>query len=323
MEQIAPVSGWSLDYIVELDHHRPGTAGAFLRASAERRQVVAALLSTTPLPGCAAAMADLAYFVSSATHRELLGEAFKAVPVGFRGALARSGPQPHPRTFYRLLHKLLSAPEHAAVAGVIKHTDQLDPQRLLIAERLPGDICTPSLVALMPHPRHASDVGKLMSLLSENGVDRRALAEAVRRVTTRDQLSQLWDRWAEKLKFPPHPILASEEHVPITTGEELRRVALRYRNCVRHYITQIMQRESAFSEYRYAGRSAVIHLRLRQRGWTLEGIFGHRNERVSTPMLAAAEQFFGERGVWTGRRPGDDGEWAVLGRLSERLMFDF
>ena len=33
--KIRPVEGWALNYVVELDLHSPGTAGAFLRASNE------------------------------------------------------------------------------------------------------------------------------------------------------------------------------------------------------------------------------------------------------------------------------------------------
>ncbi len=92
MQNIKPIGGWSLDYIVALDLHRPGTAGDFLRASDERRQVIAALLSTKPIPSDPLEAADLAAFTSKGGHREMLTAACETLPAGLRGALARSGP---------------------------------------------------------------------------------------------------------------------------------------------------------------------------------------------------------------------------------------
>ena len=71
-ETISPVAGWSLNVIVELDRFRPGTAGAFLRSSDERRQVVSALLSVRSEPGDSTEAHDLAKFITAGSHDELL-----------------------------------------------------------------------------------------------------------------------------------------------------------------------------------------------------------------------------------------------------------
>src|SRR5690242_8061336 len=99
MPSISPIAGWSLDYVVALDMHRPGTAGEFLRASPERRQVSAAFLSTRPVPCDPSEAREVASFIGRGGHREILTAAFGSVPDGLRGALARSGPQPQPRSF--------------------------------------------------------------------------------------------------------------------------------------------------------------------------------------------------------------------------------
>ena len=148
MHDISPISGWSLDYIVALDAHRPGTAGAFLRASAERRQVVAALISTKPVPADPSDAIELATLMIAGGHRELLSAAFGTVPTGMRGALARTGSQPQPRSFYRTLQHLLSEPSKVHVASAIQQLDTLDLMRLRIAQTLPEDICTATLIKL-------------------------------------------------------------------------------------------------------------------------------------------------------------------------------
>ena len=324
MQHTEPVSGWSLNYIAALDAHAPGAAGAFLRASAERRQVIAALFSSKPLPTSPRQAGAVADFVSRANHREILVAAFGTVPRGLRGALARSGSQPHPRPFYRFLHKVLSEPEHRAAAAVIRQLDCIGPQRVLIAQRLPADVCSPNLVKVIAYPRAARDVASLLNLFSSNGIDRSALAAAVRSVANSKQLSELWDRWSKKLTFPPHPVPMTQHHVPLTNGLELRRIALRYRNCVRHYVSKIMEEEVAFSQFRWHGEEAVIHLRRRERTWTLEGLFGKGNEPVSLSLRSAAQDYLQKSGVVisTDRRNAE-GEWSVLSRLSGRLMFDF
>ena len=324
MQHIDPVLGWSLNYIAALDVHSPGVAGTFLHAGAERRQVIAAFLSSKPLPVSPRQAVEVAEFVSGANHREILSAAFGTVPCGLRGALARAGSQPHPRRFYRVLHEVLSDPELRAAAAVIRQLDWIGPHRVLVAQRLPPDICSPNLVAVISYPRTARDVANLLSLFSSNGIDRTALVGALRSVTSAKQLPEFWDRWSHKLTFPPHPVPMTEHHVPIANGFELRRIALRYRNCVRHYLTKIMEKEAAFSEAHWAGEDAVIHLKRREAIWTLEGIFGKGNDEVSPALRCALEDHLQEAGVvisptWK----NSEGEWSVLSRLSGRLMYNF
>lgn len=49
MANIAPLSGWMLDRVIEIDATHPGFAGYVFRASAERRQVTAAFLAVMDL----------------------------------------------------------------------------------------------------------------------------------------------------------------------------------------------------------------------------------------------------------------------------------
>lgn len=324
MHNIKPISGWSLDYIVALDAHRAGTAGDFLRASVERRQVIAALLSTKPLPNDPGKAASLAAITSNGGHREMLRIAYGSAPTGIRGALARSGPQPHPRAFYRMLADLLRDSGNAPTARVIKQLDALDLLRLRIIQSLPADICTANLVRLIGNTQTASDVAKLIDLMTEGGIDRREISQALGRVTTDTQLSEFWDRWTQKLPLPEHPVPETANYQPIKCGAELRRMALRYRNCARRYLPQALEGRDAFAEYAEGGNRAVVHLEKREDGWALAGTFGQDNGRIEPALRIAAHSYLTANGVNTTTVPMErGGDWAVLRRLSGVHTFGF
>lgn len=323
MKAIFPVSGWCLARVVDLDRYAPGIAGSFLRASNERRQVIAALLAARPAPSSAEAAVELAKLASGARHSEMLEAAFTIVPSGLRGALARSGPQPHSRSYYRILYDLLSAGS-ASLAGVIQQLDSLDMCRLRTARSLPADICTVHLVKMISSARMATDVISLIDLLTRNGIERKGLAEALRRVTIDTQLPDFWDRWSQKLSFPPHPVNGTEDYVPITNGAELRRTALIYRNCARRYLAQVMEGQSAFAEFHLAGKRAVVHLGRSEGAWVLEGMFGKDNSMIPFDLRTAAASYLADRGIQTPQVASNvEGEWAALRRLSRSHMFGF
>lgn len=320
--KVEPLSGWCLNYITALDRDFPGVAGAFLRSSSERRQVCAALMAMKPVPTDRSQRASLADRLTKGSHREILLSAFKSVPHGMRGALARSGPQPHAPAFYRVLHELLSSPAHRKTAAVIRQLDALDLMRLRITIRLPDDIRTTPLVNIMESSRMAADVVRLVHLLSAHGLDREGLAEALRRVSTPDQFSRLWERWSEKLVFPRNPLAASEHYTPINTGEQLRRLALRYRNCARRYLAQVMVGEHAFGEFQWDREGGVVLLTLSNRAWILDSIFGKDNAIPGAELRRAVESYCREQGVATNlTRRNDAGEWAVLRRLSNPFRY--
>ena len=324
MQDISPVTGWSLDYIAALDLHSPGAAGTFLRASAERRQVVAALLSTKPCPTDKSEAENLAEIVSRANHKVILEAAFGTVPPGMRGALARSGDQPHPRPFYRHLFQTLSASERTSIVVVIGQLESIDLMRLRVAQRLADDICTARLVALIGSVGMASDVDKLVNLMTSSGIDRVELAQALRRVGTAEELSELWWRWSLKLSFPLHPVPASECYIPVSNGVELRQLALKYRNCARRYVAQALEGQSAFAEFSASGKRCVVHLCREGDGWVLEGAFAKDNGMVAPELRSAAIRYLVDHEIGTRPKPRDPvGEWGVLRRLSHTHMFDF
>lgn len=320
MQDIQPVTGWALNYIVALDVYAPGTAGEFLRASAERRQVIAALLSTKRLPHDRHDASKLAEFIGRADHRSILVEAFGSVPDGLRGALARSGSQPHRYGYYRPLFDVLS--RGGVVARTIRQLPAIDDDRLLIAKRLPEDICTVSLVQIVAGSKMASDISSLVSLLTSNGIDRLALAQALKRIDSPDQLAELWQRWSLKCEFPAQPVQRSEAYRPVSSGEELRDIALRYRNCALRYLHEALAGEVAFGEFLDRDIGVVVHLRLHHETWVVEGVFGKENGFVPATTKSAVTEFLAAQSAVTVTRDArGSNPWQVLHRLTRQHTF--
>lgn len=325
IDDINPGRGWALDLVVGLDVYFPGLAGSFLRSSNERRQVIAASLAVCP-PDMSqpAAVREGAEFLARADHRAILLQAFGTVPIGLRGALRRSGPQPHERAFYRRLHDLLSAPPHRQVVQAINQLRSIDVDKLRIALKLPHEVCSANVVDAISNPKEAREIATVIDLLIANGADAAALFEAIRRVANGRALTQVWKRWSRRTTFATHPIAASECYKPITSAAELRELALRYHNCAERYITTVLDGFDAFAEFHGTGRPMVVHLRREEGRWRLEGMFGRNNARPQPDQRTEALNYLRARGVESRPKPEyRRGPWQVLNRLLSPAMFDF
>lgn len=200
LKKVEPFTGWMLNLAVALDEHLPGFAAHYLRASNEKRQVIAAFCAKRELsrPN----IADAADFLMRGRHRTILHAGFGDVPVGFRGALARAGAQPHDPRFYRTLHRLLAKPPHPRIVSTITGIQRLDFQRIRILVILPEDLCSPEIVRAIHDIETAKSAIKVTGLLVEHGVDRSELTRAVRSAKDGEHLARLWKRWAVRCRLP-------------------------------------------------------------------------------------------------------------------------
>lgn len=321
---IAPLNGWALDSVAELDRHAPGFAGAYLRASDERRQVIAAYLAVAPISFDDGHRARLsADFLGGADHRAILRAAFGSVPVGLRGALARSGPQPFDRRYYERLFKLLSRPPHREIVRTINQLPMLDHDRLRIAQRLPAQVCCANVVLVITSVRQARDVAALIDLLIINGADADALCAAIRSVESARALAGVWQRWSRRMTFGDHPVPASANYLPILCANDLRRLALRFNNCAERYLVGCLDGFDAFAEFKSSGKPIVVHLRRKQKEWVIEGMFGAHNACPPSALRAEVVEYLSQHGV--GEKPPREtpsGQWEVLNRLAHPLRFD-
>lgn len=322
MEDIQPVSGWALNYVAALDRHHGGACGAFMRASAERRQVVSALLSTKRLPSDPQEASELAQFIGSADHRSILAAAFTNVPAGLRGALSRSSYQPHSRIYYKVLHNLLS--EDRRTAAVIGQMRKIDLPRLNTLRCLPLEVRSASLIEVIRNGGAAADVCALLELLKAQGLNPEALSQSLRRVSSPEQLAEFAKRWASKCRFPEPPLAGSENYFPIATASALKAMSLRFRNCsFDRYLADALEGRSAFGEFIEGEEGAVIHLRRYGREWACEGIFGKDNKPVAPELYLSASMYLAERNIGDSPTRSRSGPWKSLRRLTRHTVLDF
>ncbi len=315
MGSIEPLSGWLLDRVVLLDEAKPGFAGFMLRASAERRQVVAAFLAV--VDPAEEMVEEAAHFLIECRHQSILHLAFEHVPVGFRGALARCGAKAHERDFYLRLWALLTrAPQHIVTA--IRHVAKLNPERLAIITSLPADLSDHRISAKIKDKTQADDIVLAVDLLERRGLDRAAIVEALCQST---KLPDTIKRWSLRIAFPRGPIAASGHYRPVNNGVELAATAKRYRNCSRRYFTSLLEGDHAFGEFQQDDQKVLISFDRSQGYWLVDGVYGYRNGDVPTVLSEAAYAFAARHGVLT-RRTTDRGDkpMEALRRLSRHYM---
>lgn len=291
MKPIAPVQGWTLDIAVELDRHSTGFAGYFLRASGERRQVIAAYFAMRMLQvdvSESSSMTEHAQLLLKADHRRILAEAFGAVPAGLRQALARAGGQPHEHRFYPYLHDLLTYPPHQKIGSTLGQMGKIDLTRLRVLKRLPEDLASARLAVMFRDVDYVRSALSLIDLLANAGVNRGALTDALVKVESRAQLTSFWRRWALKTTFPRHPVPASAFYDPIQDGVALKASARRFQNCSERYLAAVLEGRAAFAEFEHEGERVVIHLQHFQGKWVVDDVYARQNRTVDTPIRSAA-----------------------------------
>lgn len=292
MNVIEPISGWMLSAICVMDVVQPGFAGFTLRASAERRHVIAAFLSMVAIKD--EGLNEIARFLVRCGHDEILRHACGNVPVGFRKALGRCGPQVHEREFYVRLKTLLTDGSTHVVKAV-RHSTQLCPDRLDVIVGLAPDLCVVGIVAQVKGKQQAADLGMSVELMTLRGLDR---DEIVKALICSKKISHTIRRWAFRMEFPRGPIPRSDHYTPICTGEELISAAKRLRNCSRRYFNALTSGEHAFGEFRHAGEAVMISYDRSQGYWVVAGVYGYNNRPLQADMARAAYAFAAQYGVF-------------------------
>lgn len=302
---VSAVSGWSLAAVSELDRYCPGFAGHFLRASDERRQVIAAYLAVTQHRkadmGNVACYTnregEVAAFLSSASHSDILKEAFDNVPDGLRGALSRAGAQPHKRGFYFLLTHLLRGHRRPDLARAIQCMRKVDLRNLEIACVLPRELLHPDMVGRIHDRTEARHIAMAVGLLRARVIDRQAFSTGLRSLRRRGDMQDFFAKWVLKCEFARSPIPATDIYRPIEDGPTLARVALEYRNCSRTYAADLLEGEVSLAEYVTEQGSAIIHLLKRDGVWLLDDVHARRNRDVDPRLRSDAVEYLRLRGI--------------------------
>ncbi len=316
---IAPLRGWLLEAVAELDSHFSGVAGHAIRASSERRQVIAALLSRTAPSDFSS---ELGEFLTLASHDCLLRRAFNRSIPGLRSALSRTEHVQPPR-FYGYLAGILVAPSRQSSAKIVLRLARISAKRLAILRVLPHDLRLTPLIDCIKDVQQARDIAAVVEKFSANGLSREAMARALRSVSTTTRLTDFMRRWSLKLSLPDHPIPASQQYRPIVSGKHLADTALRYRNCMRRYLTSALDRKSAFAEFVHDEEAAVVHLVYRGEHWWFDEVYGLGNGLLGSAARESLMRYLAHRGVTSREYRGPSGSpWIALRRLSNEYGYD-
>lgn len=317
MKQVAPLRGWLLNRAAEIDEQCPGFLGSLIRGSLERRQVTAAYLSLHAPRTRFQSDRALGEFLTTASHDVVLQAAFGSSPVGLRGALGRSGGRPHPRKFYRYLHALLLSSARPETRRMILTLEQVNPGYLRIARALPTDLRFASLVETLEDIDDARALAILVELLAGSGLERAELRRALRSVSSREGIHRFVVSWAFRTALPPHPVPGSDHYHPVAHASELRRLALKHRNCARSHLANVLEEKAAFALFRMRDKEAVVHLVNDDRGWHLDQVYGTANSRPESELAIQAMAHLARHGVVLRRsRQRPPSPWDPLRRLS-------
>jgi hypothetical protein len=297
MTTITPFTGWLLQQAVALDDEFPGLTVHLLRASSERRHVIAAYLSRQNCFRHFASPAEMSRFLLTAGHNDILAAAFGAVPVGLRSALSRAGPTPHGRRYYGYLHALHVSKARPEMSHLLKTIACTSPTNLRIARALPAALRKGRAVAAIRDEATARSLSRSIDLMESAGADRRAMVDALANVTTIEDIRAWARRWALKLNFPAHPVAKSPAYTPIESANDLKVMAVQYRNCARSYLTDVLDERAAFATISTGKESAVVHLIWERGHWWLDEVYGRRNAVPSRVLIALARSHLAGHGV--------------------------
>jgi len=321
-------SEWIINLAVLIDAHQPGfCAEALYRVSHERRQVIAAYLAAKP--PSERQMFEVGQFLRTANHRSILRAAYGDATVGMRGALRRVEGAVKDAHFYTLLNELLSNPAYPRVGRCIARLPSLDLTKVQIVRYLREHphLLKANVVEAVDSVRMAHDTVTAFRLLIERGVDETELTVAVDQVRSQRDFQRLWQSWTLKANALPHPVPATEDYVPILTGAALVSVSRRFQNCARRYVPKLIQAKDrhSFAEVKLGRERAVVHLRLEDEEWHLEGIFGRRNAKPSRGLRDHVQRYVQMHGVRVENQHHEEtSEWDCLRRLaSTPFEFDF
>lgn len=281
---VTPLDGWFLDRVVALDAAYPDVARHVLRSSTERRHVIAAYLSMSEPCSYFRSEAEVGWFLVNAGHDCILRAGYGCVTQGFRRALSRPAVAIQPRRYYGYLHSLLTKRDDTSLLRLIHRLASIDLTRLRIARMLPHDLRGERLVSSFESLTQSADLPRVVDLLQVAGVDRIGMVASLTSAVTSRDISKALKRWAFRAPLPAHPVCASNLYRPITTGEQLHRTALRFRNCTRSYIANVLEGQSTFATVHFGKQEAVVHLVQRDGSWHLDRLYGAGSEPV-TPQL--------------------------------------
>ena len=206
---------------------------------------------------------------------------------------------------YRVLLKLKR--RHSA-AKLLQHLRTPDPASLRIAAGLPDVLLHPVILSRIPSADCAGELVEALEIIDRFDGQSAVAALARQMVQAKSSVSMM-DRVGEVLvphvfrPGVPVPNLP-DTFVPIRDREQLKRVALAFKNCLRNYESDLACGQSAVFVF-LSKPQVVFSIDRDARGWALEEAKLAGNKPVPKPLLRELSAHLDAVGVRVGTNLGE------------------
>ncbi|MFZ1743674.1 MAG: hypothetical protein WAT93_12520 [Pontixanthobacter sp.] len=284
---------WAINTIAEMDIRHAGLAGHFLRSSHERKQVITAYLAHV----CIEAISDQSITaLSYATHDEILRLALGNVPSGLRGALSRSLPKSHPKTYYRLLVAILRAVSESE-RQALSHQQNLDLDFLERWSLVPSELREPSFLSIFKDTTELEELLFAVEVLEKAGLCRATIISRISNVSSVKNLSVAVRALLAMLEFPKPPLSGNATICAVSNVAELNTFARKLRNCSASLIFDVLDGRAYFYVIHPESPEAMVHLEFEDGKWIINDIVGKVNRPVSREVGQTVFDYFESQGV--------------------------
>jgi len=290
--------GWCTEALVKLDDTAPGVLARVLTAAPARRQAIfAALASQEENAGLFEAGDDLfptsfAEVIRHGRSGDILRRAFGHVPEGLSGMLAQIGERPLPRAKDYIALRDLLADDDARAADALRGSGRITCRKLEVINALDHRWRHANTLERIDSGVEALKFNQAISFiqsLNSKATDE-AVAGAIALMRPTSTLARLLDRFLQRAdRLPAHPIAAGDNELrPLLTTRDVLDAGRRYRNCLRHRLSDVAVGRMALAEFR--GECLVEFRPLSAgAGWLLRDVHIARNRPVPLSLFADVE----------------------------------
>lgn len=287
--------GWATEPLVRLDDEVPGVLSRVLTAAPERREAILCAVAVHN-QNCGLNSGDeliersLAEVVRHGRSADILRHALGEIPEGLRGLLSRIQ-RPLPRSKDYLALCALAASDDGRGMAALLGSGSISVRKLEV------------LAALDARWRHTNtleriDTGAEALMFNAavgfiQSVNSRAtdevVADAIAAMRPTSTLPRLLDRFMLRAdRLPEHPVPFEDNELrPLRTARSVLAAGRRYRNCLRHRVSDVAAGKMALSKFR---GECLVEFRGTTSGvWLLREVHVERNRPVALALCAAVE----------------------------------
>ena len=279
----------------------------YLTTSYKRRQVWNAYIAATfadpenPQP-----ITDPEYIrnkLLNTSSKQLLQEAYGAIPEGLQNALERLGLNGEEPRIYLLLHKQMIG--SAGLRKAYSHAAKIEPQTIETLAALPDALQSYDLAKMFCTKNDvAADIKTLLFLIDmmakgDEAKYKELCTNVINAAKRGHSVVAVLKREYELTPFP-EPVVPDSDHCRhIENAFELKKAALQFKSCLKQFVPEAIRQEYVYYRWYVVGRpTAVISLRRdHPYGWRVEEIRGTDNLFLGDDLESKIIQYFEQHGV--------------------------